>query len=71
MRATNLLPTLILPNLQLTSKGRPKNVANAEDAGRAKSFLEDIKGGMNEVEAQVKQVLQGGTGNNPGGRGTR
>ena len=71
MRATNLLPTLTLPNLQLTSKGRPKKVANAEDVERAKSFLEDIRAGINEADAQVKQVLQGGTGNNPGGLGTR
>jgi hypothetical protein len=67
LREANLLPALTLPNLQLASKGRPKKVANAEDTERAKGFLEDIKNGINEAEAQVKQVLQGGTGNNPGG----
>ena len=71
LRAANLLPTLTLPNLQLASKGRPKKVANAEDTERARGFLEDIKKGINEAEAQVSQVLQGGTGNNPGGKGTR
>ena len=71
LRAENLLPTLTLPNLQLSAKGRPKKVANAEDTERARGFLEDIKKGINEAEAQVSQVLQGGTGNNPGGKGTR
>ena len=41
------------PILHLIDKGRPRNDMNAEASQRAKSFLEDIRSGLSEAEAQV------------------